>query len=352
MVDVAIVGTGQTPMRRRAPDSEMHMVFDVTQAAMKEAGVARADIGFTVSGSCDILAGQSFAFVGALEGVGAWPPISESHVEMDGAWALYEGWTKLQEGEVDVVLVYCHGRMSAGRPWEFMTLQLDPYTLTPLGLDPGALAALQARQLIDRGIATERDFAEVVARDRANAARNPNAQVSGTFDVEELLQEPYVREPLRRHDYCPISDGAAAVVLAAGDKATQLSDRPAWITGIDHRVDIHQPGMRDLTESPSAAIAAKEAGVADRPIEVAEITASFSPQDVVLRRAIGLGDDVEMNPSGGALGANPLMVAGLVRIIEAANQVRSNGKHRALAHATGGQALQQNLVAVLEDTRS
>jgi acetyl-CoA acetyltransferase len=271
---------------------------------------------------------------------------------MDGAWAMYEGWTKLQEGEVDVALVYCHGRMSAGRPWEVLPLQLDPYSLTPLGLDPGALAALQARELIDRGIATERDFAEVVARDRANALGNPNAQVSGTFDVDALLAEPYVRDPLRRHDFSPISDGAAAVVLAAGDTAARLSDRPAWITGIDHRVDIHQPGMRDLTESPSTTIAAKEAGAGDRPVEVAEITASFSPQDVILRRALGLGGDVEMNPSGGALGANPLMVAGLVRMIEAANQVRHQGRHRVLAHATGGQALQQNLVAVLEDERS
>jgi acetyl-CoA acetyltransferase len=350
-VDVAIVGSGQTPMRRRAAESEMHMVFDATQAAIEDAGVSREDIGFTVSGSCDLLAGQSFAFVSTIEAIGAWPPISESHVEMDGAWALYEGWTKLQEGDVDVVLVYCHGRMSAGRPWEVLPLQLDPYSLTPLGLDPGALAALQARQLIDRGLATERDFAEVVARDRANAAGNPNAQVSGTFDVDALLAEPYLREPLRRHDFSPISDGAAAVVLAAGDTATRLSDRPAWITGIDHRIDIHQPGMRDLTESPSAAIAAKEAGVADRPIEVAEITAAFSPQDVILRRAIGLDDSVEMNPSGGALGANPVMVAGLVRIIEAADQVRHKGRHRTLGHATGGQALQQNLVAVLEDTR-
>ena len=114
---------------------------------MKDAGVTRDDIGFTVSGSCDLLSGQSFAFVSTLEAVGAWPPISESHVEMDGAWAMYEGWTKLQEGDVDVVLVYCHGRMSAGRPLEVLPLQLDPYTLTPLGLDPASLAALQARAL-------------------------------------------------------------------------------------------------------------------------------------------------------------------------------------------------------------
>ena len=150
--------------------------------------------------------------------------------------------------------------------------------------------------------------------------------MSGTFDVDALLAEPYVREPLRRHDLPPISDGAAAVVLAAGDKAASLVDRPAWITGIDHRIDIHQPGMRDLTESPSTGLAAKEAGVGRRPVEVAEITAPFSPQEVILRDALGLDDDVEVNPSGGALAANPVMVTGLVRVIEAARQVAEQGR--------------------------
>ena len=58
-----------------------------------------SEIDFTCSGSTDYLAGSAFSFVMALDGVGAWPPISESHVEMDGAWALYEAWVKMQTGE-------------------------------------------------------------------------------------------------------------------------------------------------------------------------------------------------------------------------------------------------------------
>ena len=194
-----------------------------------------------------------------------------------------------------------------------------------MGLDPWSLAALQARALLDAGVATERDFAEVVARNRANAVGNEYAQVSGKFDVDALLAEPYVRNPLRRHDLPPISDGAAAVVLAAGDRAAALVDRPAWITGIDHRIDIHQPGMRDLTVSPSTTLAARGAGVADRPVQVAELSAPFSPQEVILRNALGLDGSVEVNPSGGALAANPVMVTGLVRVIEAARQVTRAG---------------------------
>jgi acetyl-CoA acetyltransferase len=270
---------------------------------------------------------------------------------MDGAWAMYEGWTRLQEGDIDLVLVYCHGRSSPGRPEQVYPLQLDPYHLAPLGLDPWSLAALQARALLDSGKATERDFAEIVARNRANAVSNEFAQVSGKFDVDALLAEPYVREPLRRHDLPPVSDSAAAVVLAAGDKAASLVERPAWISGIDHRIDIHQPGMRDLTVSPSTTLAAEGAGLGSGPVQVAELSAPFSPQEVVLRDALGLDDSVEVNPSGGALAANPVMVTGLVRVIEAARQITEQGRDRVLAHATGGQALQQNLVCILEGSR-
>ena len=72
--------------------------------------------------------------------------------------------------------------------------------------------------------------------------------------------------------------------------------------------------------------------------------------DEILRlvQALGLGKDTVINPSGGPLAANPIMATGLVRIAEAAGQIRDNGKHRTLGHSTSGPCLQQNLVCVLE----
>ena len=67
-----------------------------------------------------------------------------------------------------------------------------------------------------------------------------------------------------------------------------------------------------------------------------------------LGAALGLGDDVVINPSGGALVANPVMATGLVRIGEAFNQVHDHGRSRVLGHASSGPCLQQNLVCVLE----
>lgn len=83
-------------------------------------------------------------------------------------------------------------------------------------------------------------------------------------------------------------------------------------------------------------------------IEVAELHAPFTHQEVILRRAMGLGDSVVVNPSGGPLAANPMMAAGLLRIGEVAARIHRGEISRGLAHATGGHCLQHNLVAVLE----
>ena len=346
--DIAIVGFAQSPNVRRSPYSEVQLLIRTVSDAIAMAGVDRREIGFTCSGSCDYLTGGPFAFVQNLEASGAWPPISESHVEMDGAFALYEAWVRLQHGDIDTALVFSSGKSSPSNPMELWPQQLDPYYLAPLGVDPASLAGLQARLLIEAGRATERDFAEVVARSRRNALGNPNAQLKGEVEVDALLAEPYFRAPLRLHDLPPISDGSAAVILARGDRARQLCSRPAWIRGIDHRTDLHQPGMRDLTTSTSTTLAARKAGYDGGPLDVAELCAPFSPQEIILAQSLGLPEGTAVNPSGGALAANPVMVAGLARIIEAASRIIAGGADRALAHATNGQLLQHNLVCLLE----
>jgi acetyl-CoA acetyltransferase len=239
--------------------------------------------------------------------------------------------------------------------------QLDPYYVAPLWPDSVSVAALQARALLEAGSGQrtadsgrtaakyiERDFAEVVARSLRDAKGNPNAQIAGDFDPEELLKAPYDVSPLRAHDCPPVSDGAAAVVLAADDLARKICERPAWISGIDHRIEAHSLGARDLTKSPSTVLASERASVGSGPVDVAELHAPFSYQELILREALGLGDEVEINPSGGALAANPIMAAGLIRIGEAATRVMNGSAKRALGHATSGPCLQQNLVCVLE----
>ncbi|MFE9371288.1 thiolase domain-containing protein [Streptomyces sp. NPDC006711] len=342
--DVAIVAFAQSDHRRRTDElSEVELLMPVLHQVLDATGLKTSDIGFTCSGSSDYLAGRAFSFTMALDGVGAWPPISESHVEMDGAWALYEAWVKILTGEADTALVYGYGKSSPGEVRDVLTRQLDPYYVAPLWPDAVALAALQAQSLIDAGDTDEPALAAIAARSRDAAAANPHAQVRGARP-----QGDHLVRPLRTGDCPPVGDGAAAVILAAGDRARELCARPAWIRGMDHRIEAHALGVRDLTDSPSTRLAAERAGVFERPVDTAELHAPFSSQEVVLRKALRLGDDVSVNPSGGALGANPVMAAGLIRLGEAAARVHRGDSDRALAHATSGPCLQQNLVAVLE----
>ncbi|MFD5158657.1 thiolase domain-containing protein [Streptomyces hawaiiensis] len=342
--EIAVVAFAQTDHRRTSDElSEVEMLMPVLHEVLDRTGLKTADIDFTCSGSSDYLAGRAFSFTLALDGVGAWPPISESHVEMDGAWALYEAWTKLLTGDADTALVYAYGKSSPGSVRDVLTRQLDPYYVAPLWPDSVALAALQAQALIDAGDTDEPALAAVASRNRAAATANPHAQLRGP-----VPQGDHLVHPLRTGDCPPIGDGAAAVILAAGDRARQLCARPAWIRGIDHRIEAHGLGVRDLTDSPSTRLAAERAGAFERPVDTAELHAPFTAQEIVLRKALRLGDDVDVNPSGGALAANPIMAAGLIRIGEAAARVHRGQSDRALAHATSGPCLQQNLVAVLE----
>jgi acetyl-CoA acetyltransferase len=346
--DVAVVGFAQSPQRRRTDGTTngVEMLVPIFQEVLGGLGLTKHDIGFWCSGSSDYLAGRAFSFISAIDAIGPVPPINESHVEADAAWALYEAWVKIQTGEVDTALVYGFGKSSAGDLRRTLALQLDPYTLAPLYPDSVAVAGLQARLGLARGLWTERAMAEVAVRSRRDAETNAYAQLTGSKDVDELLAEPYLADPLRRHDCAPITDGAAVIVLAAGDRARSLVDRPAWITGIAHRVDSANLGARDLTASPSTVAAARDAGIDG--VEIAELYTPFTHQELLLRRELQLDERVRITPSGGALAGNPMFAGGLVRVGEAARPILAGEAGRTLAHATSGPALQQNLVCVME----
>src|SRR2546430_14833732 len=102
------------------------MLVPIFHEVLENTGLAKADIGFWCSGSSDYLAGRAFSFVQAVDAIGAFPPVAESHVEMDAAWALYEAWLKLLTGEAETALGYGFGKSSAGDLRRVLALQLDP----------------------------------------------------------------------------------------------------------------------------------------------------------------------------------------------------------------------------------
>ena len=296
--DVAIVSWASFETPTEPARNEVEMLLPVIQEALGNVGLTQDDIDFTVSGSSDYLQGFPFAFVGALDAVGAWPPIRESHVEMDGAFALYEAVNVLRHGDLETALVYAFARPSRGELDRTLALQLDPYYVAPLWPDARSLAGLQAQALRDGG--------------------NDVPEVPPTY----------------------VADGAVAVVLAVSDRARALTKTPAWIRGIDHRIEPPSLGVRDLATSPSTQTAAKTAGAAD--VDAAFLHVPYPHQELILRSALGLnGQPVDA-------AAGPVMVGGLERFAAAAAAISSGKAKRAVAHATAGPCLQQNLVALLE----
>jgi hypothetical protein len=297
---VAIVASASFETPQEPARNEVEMLLPVIHDALAKVGLTQQDIGFTVSGSSDYLQGFPFAFVGALDAVGAWPPIRESHLEMDGAFALAEAIEVLQHGDIDTALVYAFSRPSRGELDRTLAIQLDPYTVAPLWPDARGLAGLQAQAMRD----------------------------SGRYDAVPEVTPTYV------------ADGATAVILAVGDRARELTSTPAWIRGIDHRIEAPSLGVRDLTRSTSTKAAAENAGVTD--VDAAWLHVLYPHQELLLRNALGLTSQPVDAKAG------PMMVGGLERLAAAADGIAVGRARRAVAHATSGPCLQQNLVAVLE----
>ena len=350
MKDIAIVAYHQSKsVSDVGACNEVELIMPVLTEVYKQVGIDNAqDVDFVCSGSCDYMQGAAFAFVAAVDALGAVPPIKESHVEMDAAWALYESILKIRMGHAESALIYGFGKSSPGELPIVLSQQLDPYYLAPLWVDTIALAAMQARVLLESGKITEQDMAEVVSRSRRNAMNNPNAQLAGDISAADVLaQETYV-SPLRKADCCPVSDGASAMVICTVEKAKEWGVPYALISGIDHRIETHNLGMRDLTDSVSTRLAAEGAGMGNGKVDVAELYAPFSHQELVLTQALGLSEETSINPSGGVLAGNLMMASGLSRVGEVFNRIMAGEAERGIAHATSGPCLQHNLVTVVE----
>ena len=122
----------------------------------------------------------------------------------------------------------------------------------------------------------------------------------------------------------------------------------ALLTGIDHRIETHNLAMRDLTTSSSTKLSAEILDIHSRKLDVAELYAPFSHQQIILERALALDEGTIINPSGGVLAGNLMMASGLSRVGEVFDQIIAGSASRGLAHATSGPCLQHNLLAILE----
>ncbi|MFM7142854.1 MAG: thiolase C-terminal domain-containing protein [Alphaproteobacteria bacterium] len=368
--NVAVVGFAQAPI---VAADEHHtgpeMLYPVVRAALESAGLERSDVDYQCAGSSDYVDGRAFSFSQVLEVMGTWPPVQDSHVEMDAIWAAHLVWVKMQAGESEVAIVCGFGKTSEGSPPHVLNLQLEPFYAAAIGLDPVSTSALQASAWMARSGADDRVLAEIAAKNRCAAAKNPDTQVREEATPEQLMATPWAVKPLREGYLAPIGETATCMILAVEGRAEKICDRPAWIHGVDHRIELQAIGARDLTRSESTALAARHAfEMAGLPsasaADVVELGSTNPAEELILRETLGLPTTARaqggpaINPSGSAQCGNPLMNTGLLRLAEGFRQLSGRagaravaGAKRAVVHASAGHALQQNVVWVLGTER-
>ncbi len=266
--------------------NDAEMLAPVVDRALATSGIPPGDIGVVGTAGSEFLNGVVGGVMGAFDALPCWPPRSHSHLDGDGGFALYECWVRLLAGEAEAALVCAFSRPLAADARSVLELQLDPYFVGPLHAGAASLAALQARILIDSGRASEDDLAAVVS------TRRPG------WTPEELMRQPYVASPLRDLDCSTVGSGSAAVVLATERLAKQYCARPAWIAAIEHRIERQSLGARDLSASPTTRGMAARLGLAGSTIDVVELHAPFSHQELILLDAIAAAADRTRQPIG------------------------------------------------------
>lgn len=374
---VAIVGYAQSHHQQNMQKTREDMVFEVCKEALSNAGILREDVDTVVTASTDFLDGRTISNVFLSMAVGAFMK-DESKVEEDGTFALYYALMRILAGTHDVALVEAHTQSSTMNAHQVSCFTLDPLFDRHIGvLNDIAAAALQARAYMNRHNVSEKHLAMVAAKNIANAAKNPNAHRKMTdVSVKEVMKSKMLCAPIRELMMSPMSDGACAVILASEDKARKITDKPVWIEGIGTCQDYYLRD-RDLEKLDSleeaARTAYKMAGIKkpSAELDVAEVSEKFAHEELMIYEALGLcrqgegkkliengttrkDGDMPVNPSGGALGADSVCATGLVRVIEAAKQIKGEaGRYqipsvrKALAHGQFGMCAQKNVVLVL-----
>jgi acetyl-CoA C-acetyltransferase len=381
MTDIAIVGAAQTPFHRRRDDANFaELVYEVTCGALDDAGLDIDAIDNFITVSNDFWDGRTISSMAIQDACGSsyQGGRNVSTVEGDGTFGLLYGMMRILSGAYSTTLVVVHCKGSEGNMRLITNGMFDYIYTRPLGLEATGSAAMQARRYMDCYGLTEEDFAHVSVKNRGNAMRNPNAHLAAELTVDEVMASTPVATPLKLHDLSPISDGAAAVILAHRNVAAKLGRKPVWIKGVGHCSEAHFLGDRDLAEAPSLRDAARRAysmaGIENpfAEIDVVELYDAYSYMEPLWLEELGfcsrgkggeltrLGatafdGPVPVNPSGGVLSAHAVLVAGMARVIEAALQVRGEAGERqvegpvelALAHGINGPCGQSHCVIIL-----
>lgn len=363
----AIIGIGQTKYARRRAELSMDgLVREAALRALEDAELRWKDLDAIVIGKApDALEGVMMPELSLCDALGAiGKPIHRVHTAGSvGASTAISAATMVESGLYRRVLTLGYEKQSEGNA----TWALGGGRSGSQGA--GGSFAPWIRNYIRRSGAPEHIGWKVAVKDRKNALRNPYAHLQmKDISIEKVKESPMLWDPLHFLESCPSSDGAAAMVLTDSEGAKRAPRRPAWVIAHAKRTEFSQFPGRDTVRPVAGVDCAKalyrKAGITDplRQIDCAELYVPFSWYEPMWLEghllceenegwkltdsgATELGGSFPVNMSGGVLSSNPIGASGMIRCLEAANQVRGTagdyqveGARVALGHAYGGAA--------------
>jgi acetyl-CoA C-acetyltransferase len=377
MERIGIVGYYQVKLYSDANYGRYEMIFEAVRGAIDAAGLKKKDITTTISCTNDYYDGRTISNCFTVE-VGGGYMTDESKVEMDGAHAVLYGLMRILSGNHKLALVW-GGSMASCFPYHPTRLyETDPTWERPVAFVNDITASgFQMRAYMEKYEVNIEKIAQIAVKNRKNASKNPLALQEAqntSVTVKDVLNSEIYADPVTELMVSPPCDGVAALLLAPEKQALKITDNPVWITGVGYSQETYYLGDRNLAESKSMELAANmafdAAGIKNprSEIDVAELFEAFAHEELILSEAIGLAEkgkgaelntdldgDLPINPSGGPIGGNPLCGTGIIRIIEAAKQLRgeANGYQvkeakKAVASGQIGMGAQNNIIFVLE----
>lgn len=367
---VAVVATAQTSLREAWSGLQhIDLISRTVDAALRGSGLRMQDVDVVINSGSDVLDGRSISNCGFLGAMGA-NHKEESRVEEDGLFSAVYGTTKIASGSASVALIVAYSKPSESDVSGYYSTLTDPFYQRALGLDHVGAAGLMANRYLTATDADEDALLRIAAEAWRKAGDNPLVETPDVPSRADIEASDLVADPLRALQISRPVDGAVVVVLATERVARRVTDRPVWITGMGTAMDNHfladrAPGELEACQA-AGAMAMRRSGIADpSSVGLAEVTAGSAAGEAMVVEALGLakrghavdayadGAPVAINPSGGALPADPIMATGLVRLAEAAERLAGRRGDAdvgtsALVHGAGGLGMQNHCVFTLE----
>ncbi len=274
MRDVAIIGAGMIPFGRRDEDSLMEMLAYASLKALDDAGLGDKSVDAVYLGNMGggIIQHQTSIASSLVDRLNLLPAAAETveNGPASGGSAVKNGLLAVASGYYDYVLVVGGEKMREVTGWratDFVATMTHPQVEYPYGITLPGMAGMFTRLYMEKYGVTREHLLAVSLKNQEMGALNPYAHVEMTLDREGIFDSPHAvvnnptaADPLHLYDMCPVSDGAAAIVICPLEMAKKLAKPPCLIAGFGQATDTHTLQERDdPTDLKAVTLAAQKA---------------------------------------------------------------------------------------------